>query len=193
MIVSPALLACAPAIAPATLSAVIQVESKGDPLALHVNRLPVQPSPPRDLAEAARTAEAFIAQGYSVDLGLMQVNSRNLPALGLSVVQVLEPCTNVTAGGRILAANYRQAAQTWGEGQRALQAALSAYNTGDFAAGFANGYVRRYYAGALPAAAPATPAGSRAADTHAPSPAPPNPYTADTEIYARETADGQLR
>ncbi len=193
MILSPALLACASAVAPATVAAVIQVESTGDPLALHVNRLPVQPPPPRDLGEAARTAEAFIAQGYSVDLGLMQVNSRNLPALGLSVVQVLEPCANVTAGGRILAANYRQAAQTWGEGQRALQAALSAYNTGDFASGFANGYVRRYYAGAVPAVAPATPEGSRLADAHIPSPAPSNPYTAATEIYARETADGQLR
>jgi hypothetical protein len=62
------------------IEAVVQVESRNDPLALHVNRLPVQPPPARDLDDAVRTAEAFIARGYSVDLGLMQVNSRNLSA-----------------------------------------------------------------------------------------------------------------
>jgi type IV secretion system protein VirB1 len=40
--------------------------------------------------------------------------------------------------------------QTLGEGQAALQAALSAYNTGDFARGFANGYVARYYGRPFP-------------------------------------------
>lgn len=186
---SPALLACAPDVAPVTIEAVVQVESRSDPLALHVNRLPVQPPAARDLDDAVRTAEAFIARGYSVDLGLMQVNSRNLPALGLSLARVLEPCTNIRAGGAILAANYRQAAQTLGEGQAALQAALSAYNTGDFARGFANGYVARYYGAAVPAlASPSLPA--RAAT---PSPPPPNPYTAGTEVYVREMANAQVR
>lgn len=183
MILFPALLACAPAVSPVTIEAVVQVESRSDPLALHVNRLAVQPPPAGDIDEATRTAETFIAHGYSVDLGLMQVNSRNLPALGLTVAQVLEPCANIKAGGAILAANYRQAAQTLGEGQVALQAALSAYNTGDFARGFANGYVARYYGPAVPAlASPALPAGVPL------SPHPPDPYTADTQVYAREYA-----
>jgi type IV secretion system protein VirB1 len=174
-------------VSPVTIEAIVQVESKGDPLALLVNRLAVQPPRPRDAAEAARTAEVFIARGYSVDLGLMQVNSRNLPALGLTAAQILDPCTNIRAGAAILAANYARAVLTWGEGQRALQAALSAYNTGDFAKGFVNGYVGRYYAGAVPALASAP--ASESADV--PSPPPPNPYTAATEIFARESTDAQ--
>lgn len=52
-----ALLACAPNVAPATLEAVIRVESGGNPLAINVNGLPVQPAPAATAAEAAQTAE----------------------------------------------------------------------------------------------------------------------------------------
>jgi type IV secretion system protein VirB1 len=83
----------------------------------------------------------------------MQVNNRNLPALGYTVEQVLDdPCTNIRAGAAVLTADYAAAVRTHGEGQLALQAALSAYNTGDFYRGFANGYVARYYG---PGGAPA--------------------------------------
>ncbi|HEX9497993.1 MAG TPA: hypothetical protein VF926_06345, partial [Mycobacterium sp.] len=44
-----------------------------------------------------------------------------------------------------LMADYAAAVRTRGEGQAALEAALSAYNTGDFHRGFENGYVARYY------------------------------------------------
>lgn len=190
--IPPALYAdCAPMVSSVTIEAIIQVESKGDPLALNVNRLPVQPPQPRDATAAARTAETFIARGHSVDLGLMQVNSSNLPALGLTIDQVLEPCTNIRAGATILAANYALAVQTWGEGQRALQAALSAYNTGDFARGFANGYVGRFYGRAVPAVTAA--AASASAEAGTPSPPPPNPYTADTQVYAKENSDVRIR
>ena len=105
----------------------------------------MQPPPATSAAEAARTAESYILRGYSVDIGLMQVNSRNLVALGMTVERVLDPCTNIRSGAAILAADYAEAARRYGEGQGALQAALSAYNTGDFSRGFGNGYVARYY------------------------------------------------
>ena len=101
MITAP-LLACAPNVAPATLEAVISVESGGNPFALNVNGLSVQPPPARDIREAAKVAASFIARGYSVDLGLMQVNSRNLVTLGLTLQQVLDPCTNIRGGATIL-------------------------------------------------------------------------------------------
>src|SRR6202012_4015163 len=116
-----------------------------------------------------------------VDLGLMQVNSRNLAALGYSIWQILDPCTNIRGGASILTADYAEAARSRGEGQAALEAALSAYNTGDFDRGFSNGYVARYFPrGAVPALP-----GVRHATAQRPAP-PPNPYTADTQIYARE-------
>ena len=141
-----ALLACASEVAPTTLQAIIQVESRGNPLALNVNKLAGRAPPASTLLEAAATARFYIAKGYSVDLGLMQVNSRNLARLGLSVEQVLDPCTNIRAGAAILTPAYQAAARIHGEGQTALLAALSAYNTGTFTRGFANGYVGRYFA-----------------------------------------------
>lgn len=136
---------CAPEVSVVTVERIIQVESKGDPLALNVNRSKVKLSLPRDAAHAASLAGEWIAKGFSVDLGLMQINSRNLPKLGLTVEQVLDPCTNIRAGATILSASYAAAARTLGPGQKALQAALSAYNTGTMHGGFENGYVSRYY------------------------------------------------
>ena len=137
----PTLLACAPNVAPATLNAIIQAESGGNPLALHVNGTDQQPPPARDPAEAARVAEAYVGLGYSVDVGLMQVNSRNLAATGHSIQQALDPCTNILHGSTILSTDYARAARTRGDDPYALLAALSAYNTGDFHRGFKNGYV----------------------------------------------------
>ena len=174
-----ALLACALHVAPVTLEAVIRVESGGNPLDLNVNHLAGRQPHAETVADAVRIAKAYIRLGYSVDLGLMQVNSRNLASLGLTIEQVMDPCTNIRAGATILTANYVRAAQQMGAGQPALLAALSAYNTGDFARGFANGYVGKYLAGAP---VPAMPVVVRTAAV-APRPTRTlNPYAADTEV-----------
>lgn len=194
MITAPPL-ACAPNVAPATLEAVINVESRGNPLALNVNGLSLQPPPARDAREAAKVAASFIARGYSVDLGLMQVNSRNLVTLGLTLQQVLDPCTNIRGGATILTADYAEAVRTRGEGQSALQAALSAYNTGDFYRGFANGYVAHYYGpgdvpGLTHSGREAIASGKMANPEMAPRPA--NPFTADTSVFVREAANVRI-
>ncbi len=189
--IPPALLACAVNVSPVTLEAIVRVESKGNPLALFVNRYAGRQPRPGTVAEAAGTAESFIAQGYSVDLGLLQINSRNLARLGYTIEQALDPCMNIRGGAAILTANYADAARDRGEGQEALKAALSAYNTGSFFRGFANGYVAKYYgpdgvlalAGGVQQAVATAAAVKRAAP-----PPPPNPYTADTQVYVREAS-----
>lgn len=189
--IAAALLACAANVAPVTLEAVMRVESGGNPLAVNVNHVAGPQPRPATLAEAVATAQAYVARGYSVDLGLMQVNSRNLAALGLSVDQVLDPCTNLKAGGTILTANYADAVRSRGEGQGALQAALSAYNTGSFYRGFENGYVAKYYGpGGVPALAGDARQATITAEAvkRAAPPPPPNPYTANTQIYVREAS-----
>ena len=191
-----ALLACALNVSPVTLEAVARVESGGNVLALNVNRLQGPQPRPAGVAEAVRIAASYIARGFSVDLGLMQVNSRNLPALGYTVEQVLDPCMNVAAGGRILAANYADAARRMGEGQPALQAALSAYNTGSFSAGIRNGYVAKYYgAGGIPALAGGVrqaAASMAAAGKPTASKGRPSPYTADIAINFTEASSVQF-
>ena len=67
---------------------------------------------------------------------------------------------------------YARAVARFGEGQTALLAAISAYNTGDRQRGFANGYVARVTG--IPAMADLT------------VPAQPSPYTATTVAYSRE-------
>ncbi len=190
--IAAALLACAVNVAPVTLEAVIKVESAGNPIALNINHL--QGEQPRPIAamEAAMLARQYIARGYSVDLGLMQVNSAHLTELGLTVDQVLDPCTNIAAGGRILTAAYVEALQSRGEGQEALKAALSIYNTGNEIAGQRNGYVARYYgrdvvpalAGGLHAAIMSAAAAKREV--------PPNPFTAATEVAFTEIQNARF-
>jgi type IV secretion system protein VirB1 len=183
--IPPGLLACAPNISPITLEAVIRVESGGDPLAIHVNGVRTQPEPASTAAEAVQLAEGFILRGYSVDIGLMQVNSRNLAAIGTTVERMLDPCANIRTGVAVLTTDYAIAARTHPEGQPALQAALSAYNTGSFDRGFGNGYVARYYGPAGVPALTAVPSAVSGWLTKRSAP-PPNPYTADTSVFARE-------
>ncbi len=50
------------------------------------------------------------------------------------------------AGAALFRDFYARAVKRYGYGQRALLAAVSAYNTGNFQAGFKNGYVARVVA-----------------------------------------------
>jgi type IV secretion system protein VirB1 len=132
---------CAPSVAPETVLAIIQTESSGDPFALNVNG-GRQPARQSNAADAAATARRFVAAGYSVDLGLGQINSRNMRWLGLTWETVFDPCTNVAALGRVLTTNYN-AAKAGRDPQTALRVALSMYNTGSQTRGFRNGYVAK--------------------------------------------------
>ena len=135
---------CAPNVHPSTMTEVIRVESKGDPLAIYVNKSSVQPRPAATVESAAATVRQYVASGYTVDMGLAGVNTRTAARLGLSIEQAFDPCANVAAGAAVLAEGYDRGVAEHGEGQRALRAALSAYNTGDLYRGLRNGYVNLY-------------------------------------------------
>lgn len=172
--------ACSVNTHPDTVRAVIQVESRGNPLAIGVNG-PLKLRRARDAADAAQLARYAIGQGYSVDMGLMQVNSRNLAKVGLTPETVFDACANITAGTMILSGNYSRAVVVHGEGQPALRASLSAYNTGSMSRGFRNGYVARYYAGTPYAEIGIAPAGpGRAIERVA------DPFTADSAVFKRK-------
>lgn len=132
---------CAPSVAPETVLAIVQTESSGDPFALNVNG-GRQPARQTNAADAAATARQYVAAGYSVDLGLGQINSRNMRWLGLTWETVFDPCTNVAALGRVLTTNYN-AVSAGRDPQTALRVALSMYNTGSQTRGFRNGYVAK--------------------------------------------------
>lgn len=132
---------CAPNVAPQTVLAIVHTESRGRPFAVNVNGA-VQPAEPTSAASAAATAQRYIAAGYSVDLGLGQINSRNMRWLGLTWDTVFDPCTNIAALGAVLTSNYNSA-KSGRDPQTALRVALSMYNTGSQTRGFRNGYVAK--------------------------------------------------
>jgi type IV secretion system protein VirB1 len=135
-------LACAPSVHPSTLEAIARVESSMNPLAIHVNgaRLARQP---RDKLEAIAWASWLIDRGHSVDLGLMQINSRNLAALGLTATTAFEPCDNLRAAAKHLVDDFDRARAAQKTEAHALGIALSRFNTGNPTRGFENGYVDR--------------------------------------------------
>lgn len=118
---------CGPDVSPATTLAIIEVESGGNPLAIGDNNLKRSFSP-GTTKEAVNLAADLIAQGHSVDLGLMQINSMHLAPMKLSLEDVFDPCGNVQIGTTILAHFYRQ--HQTNDPALSLFKALSAYNTG---------------------------------------------------------------
>jgi type IV secretion system protein VirB1 len=132
---------CAPNVAPQTVAAIVQTESRGKPFALNVNGTR-QPAPQLNVVDAAATARRYVTAGYSVDLGLGQINSRNMRKLGLTLETVFDPCTNIAALGQVLSQNY-QAVAGGRHPQTALRLAISLYNTGSTSRGFRNGYVAK--------------------------------------------------
>lgn len=153
------LLMCAPTVDPVTMAAVVKQESGGQPWVVNNN------TSKKSVAfafKAAAVAAALtaIGRGESVDLGLAQINSKNLPTLGLTVEQVFDPCTNLAAGATILAANYAKAGS--------LDGALSLYNTGRLDSNIGAAYARKVF-GQAGVQVPTIPGGKLAELPEAPS------------------------
>jgi type IV secretion system protein VirB1 len=177
--------ACAPEVAPATLLSVTQAESGRDPFVVAVNTTPRQVFHPASAAAATTIAGALIRAGRNVDLGLGQINSRNLARLGLRLADAFDPCRNLAASAQVLQDGYQPAP---GGEAAALRAALSRYNTGDPQRGIANGYVARVRRAArqvVPAIAP-----DPAPQPGAPDERPERPGRPSLDIFRRPAADG---
>jgi len=126
---------CAPNVAPATMAAIVQVESSNNPYAIGIvgETLPHQPT---SKAEALAMAEELERQGKNFSMGLAQVNRQHLPSSGLTSSDLFDPCPNLRLAGQILEQCYRQALPAHPDAQSALRAALSCYYSGNFIRGF---------------------------------------------------------
>lgn len=131
-------------VAPETLEAITVRGEAGTPLAINVNGLPViRPPKASSVDEAVEIAQRLLADGRNIDVGQMQINSDNLKKMHVALRSAFDPCISIQIGARILRESYGRASARYGEGQGALRAAISAYNTGSFDRGFHNGYVAR--------------------------------------------------
>jgi type IV secretion system protein VirB1 len=161
---------CLPAVPLTTLSAIISVESGGNPNAMQIDfprtllkqwhlpegtlRLKRQPSTQR---EALEWLGYFERRGIFVDLGLMQISTAEAQRRGLFVESLLDPCFNLRAGWQILDSAYQLEVKIYGPGQEALRHAISRYNTGDTQRGIDNGYLARVVAALRQSPATASP------------------------------------
>jgi type IV secretion system protein VirB1 len=136
---------CAPAIAPSTMTAIVRVESGGNPFAIGDNTTR-RSYYPHDRATAETLARRLLGAGHLLDLGIAQIDSINLAGFGVTVHTIFDPCTNLNVGGRILSGDYTFAAQRYGDGQVALRHAIGMYNTGRLNGGAS--YVARVLAAA---------------------------------------------
>jgi type IV secretion system protein VirB1 len=142
---------CIPGFPLNTVHAIARVESAFYPLALSVNypdhagvQLARQPA---NLREALAWTQWLHARGYTVSIGLMQVNSEHLKTLRLTAEQAFDPCLNLQAVWLIFSSHYERAAKTFGSSSpAAFHAALSGYNSGSLTAGYTNGYVEKVLA-----------------------------------------------
>lgn len=145
---------CAPRVHLTTLQAVVRTESGFNPYAIGVvgGHLARQP---KTRAEAIATAKALSAQGLNFSMGLGQVNKAHLHRFGLNYETVFDACTNLQAGARILQECYDRARSQIGP-DKALNAAISCYYSGNFSRGFqveaaGTSYVQRVAANATAA------------------------------------------
>ncbi|MFC6628174.1 hypothetical protein [Sphingomonas yabuuchiae] len=75
----------------------VLTESGGEPLQINVNKGPRVRA--RTVPEGAALVRRYIAAGYTVDVGLAQINSANFTRLGVTIESVFEPCNNLSCLG----------------------------------------------------------------------------------------------
>ncbi|WP_332060097.1 lytic transglycosylase domain-containing protein [Bartonella sp. CB74] len=134
--------ACAPTVHPTTLSVVIENESQGHIYAIGINgnhKLSHQPS---TFEEAVIIAKQLKQDGHNFDVGLGQINVRNLEWFNMSLSDLFDPCKNLKAVQMILTHCYERAVSKYDSGQTALQAALNCYSTRGFEHDLTNTYVQ---------------------------------------------------
>lgn len=134
---------CAGSTPSSVLISIVQVESGFRPFLVRVNGTHPKTFDLGSAEEAKRLARSLILRGESVDLGLAQINSRNLGPLGLSADSAFDPCSNLAAAGEILSRGYERALAVDHADRPILQMAYSMYNTGSPVRGLANGYASK--------------------------------------------------
>lgn len=136
--------ACAPNVAIETMAAIVQQESNFNQFSIGVNGDYILRRQPQSKEEALETVTWLIKEKQSnLDIGIAQINTKNLKKYGVSIEEAFDPCTNIKVGADILTDNYQRALESGMKGQGALQAAISEYNTGSIVNGFKNGYVQK--------------------------------------------------
>jgi type IV secretion system protein VirB1 len=172
---------CENSVAPQTLLAVAKVESNLGLFPIHDNTTGRSYNPPSQ-SEALEIAQDLTSLNHSIDLGIMQINNANLRAFRMRVEDAFNPCRSMDAAATILSLDY-EGGDDVAEQQKALRAALSAYNTGNDSDGFRNGYVHRVEVAAREIV-PAIETGVGGPAEHSPARLPAQAQSDDWDVWA---------
>lgn len=136
-------LAHAQQVAPETIAAFAQAESRLNPFSIYDNTTR-QSFAAATTQEAAALAHNLLDRGHSIDAGLMQINSANFARTGLDAATAFDPAQSIRAGAQILVDAY-QWCQERQPASDPLRCMASVYNTGKPVVGERNGYVARIW------------------------------------------------
>jgi hypothetical protein len=131
---------CAPKVPIDVLKKIVGHESSGNPLALGLNSNLLQlKSQPKNKQEAEELIRVLDAAGLSYDVGVGQVNNKNLSRWGVDPKTALDVCQNLEYAQKV----YVDCADRYGS----VTEILSCYNTNDPFKGVKNGYVSKVLGG----------------------------------------------
>lgn len=173
---------CAPEIATEAVVPLVLTESGGNPLQINVNRGPRVRA--GSVAEGAAIVRRYVAAGYTVDVGLAQINSANLARLGVTIEQAFEPCTSLRLASIVLQQGYGLALRYYA-GLDAISATYSLYNTGTLTRGLRNGYVGRVWSAAASLGSVGAPPSSPVREIAVAAKAPPLPVKRDAWVVGQ--------
>ena len=97
---------------------------------------------PKNESQAIAWVKYLEKNNYNFDVGISQVNIKNIHNYGYTASDMLDPCLNLKIASEIFAKSHDLALSS-SNNANALQQAISAYNTGNFSSGFKNGYVAK--------------------------------------------------
>lgn len=136
---------CAPNVAYSTIRAIVKTESNFNLYALNLNKGYKLRFQAHNKAQAIHWADYLEEHHYNFDVGLAQINIKNIHTYGYHAKDLFNPCTNLHLADLILQKDYVKAKQNSNTSQEALRKTISSYNTGNFYSGFHNGYVYKVY------------------------------------------------
>lgn len=136
---------CAPQVQAATIAAIVKVESDFHPFAIRLNSIggPGLQRQPLTKAEAVVKAQALLAAGQDLDLGLAGVPASEFEKAGLSIESAFEPCQSLQIAARLVDQVWRVTAKRSGQEAAEREAIAAYYGRGDASAGREAGYVER--------------------------------------------------
>lgn len=125
---------CAIGVNPATILAIVSVESSFNPNAIGVVGGYLQRQP-KSRAEAIATAQNLASRDWNYSVGLAQINKSNFERFGLTNESAFDPCTNLRVGAQILTECFVRHEESVTDPQSALRDAFSCYYSGNYQRG----------------------------------------------------------